>query len=123
MYGREPRHLGISLDNVATPVTALSEWLSEWTLMQELVRQHLIRAQQHMKRQADKSRSERQFKVGDWVFLKLQPYTQSSLSNRSHQKLSFKFFSPYRITAQIGAVAYRLALPDTSAIHLVFHVS
>lgn len=76
-----------------------------------------------MKRQADKSRSERQFNVGNWVYLKLQPYTRSSLSYRSSQKLSFRFFGPYSITVRIGAVAYRLALPDTTAIHPVFHVS
>jgi hypothetical protein len=28
-----------------------------------------------MKNQADKHRSEREFSVGDWVYLKLQPYT------------------------------------------------
>jgi len=76
-----------------------------------------------MKRQSDKSRSERRFMVGDWVFLKLQPYVQSSLSHRSNQKLSFRFFGPYRVVQRIGAVAYKLALPDSSAIHPVFHVS
>jgi hypothetical protein len=32
-----------------------------------------------MKQQADKHRSERSFEVGDWVFLRLQPYKQMSL--------------------------------------------
>ena len=76
-----------------------------------------------MKRQADKHRSERHFAVGDWVFLKLQPYVQSSLATRANQKLSFRFFGPYKIVAKIGAAAYKLALPDTSSIHPVFHVS
>jgi hypothetical protein len=123
MYGREPRSFGLSMDSVDTPVQDVSEWLSNRVLMQESIRQHLIRAQQRMKRQADKSRSERQFNVGDWVYLKLQPYVQSSLSYRSNNKLSFKFFGPYQITARVGSVAYRLALPDITAIHPVFHVS
>jgi hypothetical protein len=39
--------------------------------MSELVKQHLERAKLRMKRQAGKGRSEREFAVGDWVFLKL----------------------------------------------------
>jgi hypothetical protein len=91
--------------------------------MQDVIRQHLLRAQQHMKRQSDKSRSERQFAVGDWVFLKLQPYVQSLVSHRSCQKLAFRVFGPYRVIERIGSVAYHLALPETTAIHPVFHVS
>jgi hypothetical protein len=56
-----------------------------------------------MKKQADKSRSERSFKVGDEVFLKLQPYVQSSLAPRSN--LSFKYFGLYKIIAKVGQVA------------------
>jgi hypothetical protein len=76
-----------------------------------------------MKQQADKSRSERSFSVGDEVFLKLQPYVQSSLAPRSNQKLSFKFFGPYKILAKVGEVAYKLDLPSTSSVDPVFHVS
>jgi hypothetical protein len=58
LYGYEPRHLGLSIESTDTPVLALSEWLSERAIMQEVVRQHLLQAQQRMKCQADKSRSE-----------------------------------------------------------------
>jgi hypothetical protein len=91
--------------------------------MQDLVRQHLLRAQDRMKRQADKHRVEWQFSVGDSVFLKLQPYVQSSVARRAHHKLAFKFFRPFRIIERIGKVAYKLQLPDSAAIHPVFHVS
>lgn len=121
LYGRKPRSLGLSLD-IAIPAT-LSEWIQERTAMQALVRQHLIRAQDRMKKQADKNRSERSFVVGDWVYLKLQPYVQSSVLPRAHQKLGFKYFVPYQVLARVGAVAYRLQLSDSSRIHPVIHVS
>ena len=74
----------------------------------ELIRQHLLRAKQRMKKNADLQRSERQFELNDWVYLKFQPYVQSSLAEHSHHKLAFRFFRPYRILAKVGSVAYRL---------------
>jgi hypothetical protein len=76
-----------------------------------------------MKIQADKHRSERHFAVGDSVYLKLQPYVQSSLAPRSNQKLAFRFFGPFSVIAKVGSVAYKLTLPASSHIHPVFLVS
>lgn len=76
-----------------------------------------------MKSQADKKHSDHSFAVGDMVYLKLQPYVQSSLAPRSNQKLGFKYFGPFKISDKIGSVAYKLDLPPSSTIHLVFHVS
>lgn len=122
LYGYEPRHFGVSVDDAVT-VSDLSSWLQERSLMNELVKQHLLRAKTKMKQQSDKFRSERVFQVGDWVFLKAQPYVQSSLAPRANQKLAFKFFGPYQVLSRVGAVAYRLKLPPSSLVHPVFHVS
>jgi hypothetical protein len=48
---------------------------------------------------------------------------QSSLIKRSNHKLAFKYFGPYLVTAKVGYVAYQLKLPESSALHPVFHVS
>lgn len=76
-----------------------------------------------MKRQADKHGLERSFYVGDWVFVKLQPYVQSSMARRANHKLSFCFFGPYKILACIDSAANKLQLPSSSSVHPVFHVS
>ncbi|XP_076926022.1 uncharacterized protein LOC143589047 [Bidens hawaiensis] len=76
-----------------------------------------------MKQQADKKRSERVFEPGQWVYLKLQPYMQNSLRVHKNSKLTPKYFGPFFIIEKVGAVAYRLDLPEEAHIHPVFHVS
>lgn len=122
LYGYTPKTLGLSPLDVS-PASDVASWVQDKYTMTQLLQQHLLRATQRMKKQADKSRSKRSFSVGDSVYLKLQPYVQSSLAPRSNQKLAFKFFGPYKIIAKVGSVAYQLALPPSSAIHDVFHVS
>lgn len=59
-------------------------------------------AQLRMRDLADKDRSDRAFAVGDYVYLKLQPYRQVSVVVRLFNKLAVKYFSPYPIDAKIG---------------------
>ena len=81
-------------------------------------------AHNRMKQQADQNRSERSFEVGDWVFLRLQPYKQMSLKqSKKDNKLSPKYYGPYNVLQKIGTMAYKLGLPTSSRVHPVFHVS
>jgi len=78
--------------------------------MIQMLKFFLFMAQHRMKVQADKHRSKRFFDVGNWVWLKLQPYKQQSLQFRVTQKLAPKFYGPFQVEARVGKVAYRLKL-------------
>jgi len=87
------------------------------------LKENLAMAQNCMKQQADQGRSKRQFAEGDQVFLRLQPYKKTSLKAEQCQKLTPKFYGPYTVLKRLGQVAYQLALPSSSKLNLVFHVS
>ena len=71
-----------------------------------------------MKQQADQHRSERSFEVGDWVFLRLQPYKQMSLKQaKKDNKLSPTYYGLYKVLQKIGTMAYKLELPVASRLH------
>ena len=55
--------------------------------------------------------------------MKIKPYRQMSLRKRRNEKLSPKYFGPYKILEKNRKVAYKLELPPPTSIHPVFHVS
>jgi hypothetical protein len=122
MYGYRSKHFGLHHSHVPMG-NELKDWVEKRSKMTQVIQDNLHCAQQRMKHQADKHRLEREFMVGDWVYLKLQPYIQRFVAIQASQKLSYKYFGPYLIKQKVGKVAYKLQLPDHSPIHLVVHVS
>ena len=57
------------------------------------------------------------------VFLRLQPYKQTSIKASGVEKLKPQFYGLYKVIKKIGGVAYELQIPSTSWIHNIFHVS
>ena len=61
--------------------------------------------------------------MGDLVYLRLQPYKQSTLKEKGVEKLKPHFYGPYKVINCDGKVAYELELPKVRKIHNIFHVS
>ena len=77
-----------------------------------------------MKQQAYQHCSKINFEVQDLVFLKLKPYKHMPLKqNKKDKKLACKYYGPYKVLWKIGTMDYKLELPPSSWVHLVFHVS
>jgi hypothetical protein len=122
VYGRKPPPLLRFLSN-ETKVDAVALELADRDEALKQLKEHLLRAQEQMARYANQKRKDLCFEVGEWVFLKLRPHRQQSVSRRMNQKLAARFFGPFQIIARVGAVAYKLQLPLGSKIHPVFHTS
>lgn len=73
MYGFPPPLL---MDYIpgTTQVAAVDSLLQSGKQILALLRQNLVTTQAQMKQQYDLHRTERVFNVGDWVYLRLQPY-------------------------------------------------
>lgn len=121
IYGRPPPTL-VDYIQGSSPINAVDSMLTDRTELHALLQRRLLKAQTSMKSAADKHRRDTHFAVGDWVYLRLHPYRQTSLLP-TYSKLAKRFYGPYQVLERIGPVAYRLALPNDSRIQYVFHVS
>ena len=136
IYGKDPHTpLTLELDAVKR-VPKAKAWLDELVLRHERARYNALGAAERMKESADKRRRDVRYAEGDWVWLSTR-----NLKFRINGTKKFlpKYIGPFKILKAIGPppdsaelpigtlprspTAYKLDLPDTCAIHPVFHVS
>ena len=103
-------------------VEASKKMLDDMAQQVKTIQKDIQAAQDRQKKYADLERSERKFKIGDMIFLRVRP-KRSSLSFGKYKKLSPRYCGPYEVVKCIGTQAYKLKLPPHLKVHDVFHVS
>jgi len=104
-------------------VEVVAQDLLNWDEALKQLKYHLTRAREQMKKFADKTRKPSNIQVGDMVYLKIHPHRQHSMSTKLHPKLSSRHYGPFLVEAKVGAVTFKLQLPELALIHPVFHSS
>ncbi len=119
-YGRHPEFT-IKPERDGTLLTAPMAALHAQKMVDlyDLITNRIIQAQLSQAHYYNKNHKPITFKEGDWVWLR----TTNIRTRRTCHKLDRKKIGPFQITKVIGTQAYRLVLPNTMAIHDVFHVS
>ena len=102
-------------------VASIEELAQERAKLWEKAKHNLEKASRRYMKMANRHRREREFEVGDEVWLDTKHLTMPTILAR---KIASRFCGPFKVMQRIGAVSYRLKLSEElSAIHDVFHVS
>lgn len=94
VYGHLPPSL---LDYVGgtSVVVAVKDLLQSRTSILQSITENLQWAQVRIRNQANAKRTDVTFQIGDYIFLKLQPYHQTSVASRQSHKLAKRFFGHF----------------------------
>jgi hypothetical protein len=122
-YGRDPYNPYSAISKVPDEVPAMAEFLEGLTNTIKIATDALTLAKANQEQNANKSRRDLTFQIGDQVLLSANHINLASQALRPTRKLQHRFLGPYTVIQKISAVAYKLELPESLKIHPVFHVS
>ncbi|GJU73064.1 putative reverse transcriptase domain-containing protein [Tanacetum coccineum] len=87
------------------------------------IKQRIQTARDQQKSYANLKRKPMEFQVGDKVMLKVSPW-KGVVRFGKRGKLNPRYVGPFKVLKKVGAVAYKLELPqELSRVHNTFHVS
>ncbi|GJR36802.1 putative reverse transcriptase domain-containing protein [Tanacetum coccineum] len=87
------------------------------------IKQRIQATRDRQKSYADLKRKPMEFQVGDKVMLKVSPW-KGVVRFGKRGKLNPRYVRPFKVLKKVGAVAYKLELPqELSRVHNTFHVS
>ena len=119
-HGREPR-IGFDIRKKGKNEKA-EEFAREMKERHKEVRVALVKSQEEMKRQADKSRKEAEkYRVSDKVLISIKDFS-IELMKKATKKLMEKFIGPYVVRKIVSGNAVELELPMLLRIHPVVNV-
>jgi len=119
-YGREPR-MGFDIRKKRKNEKA-EEFAREMKERHEEARAALVKAQEEMKRQADKSRKEmEEYRIGDKILISIKDFLME-LIKRAMKKLTEKLIGPYVVKKIVSENAVELKLLVSLRIYLVVNV-
>ena len=119
-YGREPR-IGFDIRKKGKNEKA-EEFVREMKERDEEARTALVKSQEKMKRQADRSRKEaEEYRVGDKVLISTKNFS-IELMKRAIKKLTEKFIGSYVVRKIVSENVVELKLPALLRIHPVVNV-
>ena len=119
-YGREPR-MGFDIRKKGKNEKA-EEFAREMKERHEKAKAALVKLQEEMKRQADRSRKEtEEYIVGDKILISMKDFSME-LMKRATKKLTEKFIGPYVVRKIVSENVVELELLALLRIYLVINV-
>jgi hypothetical protein len=122
LYGRKCR-TPLMWSEVGEHTLVVPNFIKEVEEKVAEIREKLKATQSRQKSYSDKKIRDLSFIIGDYVYLKVSPI-RGTRRFQVQGKLAPRYIGPYQVLNKVGAVAYRIKLPqEMFDIHPVFHVS
>jgi hypothetical protein len=114
--------LSLSQNLPASQVPAAAKFSSDFELSLAQAKSCLLAAQSRQRAYANTKRRDVSFSVGEEVLLSTRNLKLKVVAANA-RKLLPNFLGPFTVVKRVNAVAYKLGLPETMKVHIVFHVS